>query len=100
MFHTFDLSLETSPPARSKLVSAPVARTFLFFELLDPTSAQESLKRTIQSSRAEHDPPVTHLLNIFHDGVSMTRLLRGSTTPAERAQLVAIDPYGIGRHDV
>jgi len=75
MFHTFDLSLETSPPARSKLVSAPVARTFLFFELLDPTSAQESLKRAIQSSRAEHDPPVTHLLNIFHDGVSMTRLL-------------------------
>jgi len=76
VFHTFDLSLETSPPARSKPVSAPVARTFLFFELLDPTSAQESLKRAIQSSRAEHDPPVAHLLNIFHDGVSMTRLLR------------------------
>lgn len=76
MFNTFDLSLETSPPARSQLVSATVARTLLFFELLDPTSAQESLKRAIESSRAEHDPPVTHFLNIFHDGVSMTRLLR------------------------
>jgi hypothetical protein len=76
MFHTFDLSLETSPPARSKSVSAPVSRTFLFFELLDPTSAQESLKSAIQSSGAEHDPPVAHLLNIFHNGVSMTRLLR------------------------
>ena len=76
MFHAFDLSLETSPPALSKPVSAPVARTFLFLELLDPTLAQESLKRAIQSSRAEHDPPVAHLLNIFHNGVSMTRLLR------------------------
>ena len=75
MFHTFDLSLETSPPARSKPVSAPVAGTFLFFELLDPTSAQESPKRAIQSSRTEQDPPVANLLNIFHDGVSMTRLL-------------------------
>lgn len=76
MFHTFDLSLKTSPTARSKPVSAPVARTFLFFELLDPTSAQESLKRAIQSAGAEHDAPVAHLFNIFHDGVSMTRLLR------------------------
>jgi hypothetical protein len=51
MFHTFDLSLGTSPPARSELVSAPVARTFLFFDEFSQIELPASL-REIGSGRS------------------------------------------------
>lgn len=59
---------------RGKTVGLTPTGCVLIFEALNPIVVEQSSQSAVESARAQHDPPVAHMLNVFQNRIPVARL--------------------------